>query len=138
MIYSSGIVVVRKEKDKWQCLMLNNGGIWDFPKGKLEENENFIQAALRETKEESNVDNLSFDWGFVFFQTKPYQKGKKRKTARYYLARMVSGEPRIMPNLKTGRKEHQFFSWFYFSDLPELQERINLVADWANSTIKGK
>ena len=45
----SKILMVQENKD-------NKKGKWNMPAGKLEENESIIDAAIRETKEETNID----------------------------------------------------------------------------------
>ena len=50
--------VVEKEKN---ILMVFRSGKWELPKGKLERNENFESAAVREIKEECNVDTKIID-----------------------------------------------------------------------------
>ena len=43
--------------DKNEVLIVkHNAGHWDFPKGHMEEGENEYQTALREVKEETNLD----------------------------------------------------------------------------------
>ena len=55
--YSYGIVVYSRFKDKYNFLLLKRKEGWlDFPKGHIEEGETGIQAALRETMEESGVN----------------------------------------------------------------------------------
>ena len=39
-------------------LMIKRFGLWDFPKGKIEEGESNSEAALREVQEETAVENL--------------------------------------------------------------------------------
>lgn len=68
--------VVTKEKD---ILMVHRAGKWELPKGKLEKNESFQMAAIREIKEECNVsaeiiDDICSTWytymikGRIFFK----------------------------------------------------------------------
>jgi len=45
--------------DKDQILMIHRFEHWDFPKGKIEENESQEQAALREVMEETGVEELT-------------------------------------------------------------------------------
>ena len=55
MIYekSCGCVVF----DEGKVLMIqHNEGHWDFPKGHVEGNETEVQTAIREVKEETNID----------------------------------------------------------------------------------
>lgn len=48
--------VVLNEKGEFLVILRN--GIWDLPKGKLEKNESFESAALREVEEETGLDQL--------------------------------------------------------------------------------
>ena len=54
----SGIVVLRKFGKKWKVLALELNGKYDLPKGKIEKKETELQAAVRETKEESGIEDL--------------------------------------------------------------------------------
>jgi len=49
--------IVKNEKE--QFLMIYRLGKWDFPKGKVEKEENLELAALREVKEETGIENLT-------------------------------------------------------------------------------
>ena len=57
-VKSSGALVFRYDKEKkLEFLLVKiNGGNWGFPKGHIEENENEIEAAKREIKEETGLD----------------------------------------------------------------------------------
>ena len=81
---SSGVVVVSLVQRKLKYLLLRAYRNWDFPKGLVEAGEEPIDAALREVREETTLDDLSFDWGLEFMETGPYNKGK---ISRYYIAR---------------------------------------------------
>lgn len=50
---SCGVVIFKEDK---VLLVHQNGGNWSFPKGHVEENETEYETAIRETKEETNVD----------------------------------------------------------------------------------
>ncbi len=52
-IVAAGGVVQNKHKD---VLMIYKNQIWDLPKGKIENNENSEKTAIRELKEETNVE----------------------------------------------------------------------------------
>ena len=81
---SAGVVVVSVVERKLKFLLLRAYRNWDFPKGIVEAGEAPIDAALREVREETTLDDISFDWGMVFTETGPYNKGK---ISRYYIAR---------------------------------------------------
>jgi 8-oxo-dGTP pyrophosphatase MutT (NUDIX family) len=86
---SSGVVVVSLLQRKLKYLLLRAYRNWDFPKGLVEAGEEPIDAALREVREETTLDDLSFDWGLEFMDTGPYNKGK---ISRYYIARSKQSE----------------------------------------------
>lgn len=55
--HSAGAVVFYQKGKKREYLLLKYlGGHWGFPKGHIEIHENPIKAALREIKEETNLD----------------------------------------------------------------------------------
>ena len=86
-VLSCGAVVVRETPQGWRFLMLRAFSHWDFPKGLLENGEDPKQAALREVREETTLDDLAFPWGEEFCETGPYSRGK---VARYYLAKTAA------------------------------------------------
>lgn len=47
------------KNDKEEFLFMMRRGKWDLPKGKLDDNETFEMAAVREAKEECGLDGLS-------------------------------------------------------------------------------
>ncbi|WP_330463158.1 bis(5'-nucleosyl)-tetraphosphatase [Metamycoplasma gateae] len=54
---SCGAVVLRNVESKLYVLLVQQtAGHWTFPKGHVENNETEIETALREVKEETNVD----------------------------------------------------------------------------------
>ena len=58
---SAGVVVYYRNTDKnaIEYLLLHYpGGHWGFPKGKIEKSENLQEAALREVKEETGLDDV--------------------------------------------------------------------------------
>lgn len=69
---SAGILVYKKEDNKYKVLLAHMGGPywqnviyggWSIPKGEFNQGENALKAALREFKEETNVNtscNLEF------------------------------------------------------------------------------
>jgi len=56
-IISAGLFIVRKDKKLLIAHPTNHkSNFWSIPKGKVEDNETFLEAALRETFEETNLD----------------------------------------------------------------------------------
>ena len=79
MIKSAGIFIVRKDGKLLICHPTKDEtDNWSIPKGKVEDGESFIDAAIRETYEETNID-LTKHYDFAIHKFKPvmYKHGKK-------------------------------------------------------------
>ena len=130
---SSGVVVVSVAQRKLKFLLLRAYRNWDFPKGLVEAGEEPIDAALREVREETTLDDLSFDWGLEFMETGPYNKGK---ISRYYIARSKRSEVQLPINPDLGRPEHHEARWVDFSQaLAMVSPRLQPVVQWAHTVI---
>ena len=87
---SCGAVVFREKDYKKQILLIRhvNGGHWAFPKGHVEEGETEIQTAIREVKEETNIDvEVNEEYRY---STKYSPKENVIKEVIYFLARNIS------------------------------------------------
>jgi 8-oxo-dGTP pyrophosphatase MutT (NUDIX family) len=130
---SSGVVVVSLAQRKLKYLLLRAYRNWDFPKGLVEAGEKPIDAALREVREETTLDDLSFDWGLEFMDTGPYNKGK---ISRYYIARSTRSDVLLPVNPELGRPEHHEARWVDFAKaLTMVSPRLEPVVRWAHSII---
>ena len=130
---SSGVVVVSLVQRKLKFLLLRAYRNWDFPKGLVEAGEEPIDAALREVREETTLDDLSFDWGLEFMDTGPYNKGK---VSRYYIARSKETQVRLPINPDLGKPEHHEACWVdYAKALTMVSPRLQPVVQWAYATI---
>jgi bis(5'-nucleosidyl)-tetraphosphatase len=126
-------VVVNVVRPALKFLLLRAYKNWDFPKGLVEAGEEPIDAALREVREETTLDNLSFDWGLQFMNTGPYNKGK---ISRYYLARSTETHISLPINPQLGVPEHHEARWVYFDDaLAMVSPRLVPVLHWARGMI---
>ena len=130
---SSGVVVVNVVRPTVHFLLLRAYRNWDFPKGLVEPGEQPVDAALREVREETTLDNLSFDWGMDFMETGPYNKGK---ISRYYIARSSDTAVRLPVNPDLGMPEHHEARWLQFDQaLQLLTPRLLPVLHWARNII---
>jgi 8-oxo-dGTP pyrophosphatase MutT (NUDIX family) len=130
---SCGAVVVRQTADGWKTILLRAFHHWDFPKGIRESGEEPMQAAIRETDEETGIQDLAFNWGDRFFETGPYSKGK---VARYYLAQTDQEAINMGLSPETGEPEHHEWRWVSFDEAYDLgSPRVRSIVQWARQVI---
>ena len=104
---SAGIVLFRRENDKILFLLLHYpSGHWDFVKGKMEKGETYHETAIRETKEETGITDISFldnfeEWIQYNFQ---YEGELVNKKVVFFLAETKTKEIEIS-------HEHLDFTW---------------------------
>lgn len=85
---SCGCIVINDKNEI--LLILHNAGHWDFPKGHVEDGETEIQTAIREVKEETNIDvEVNEEYRY---STKYSPKEDVIKEVIYFLARNISNE----------------------------------------------
>jgi len=126
---SAGAVVVRDTAQGRRFLLLRAFNHWDFPKGLVENDESPRDAAIREVREETTIDDLAFPWRDVHTETGPYSRGK---TARYYLATTHATSISLPMNPETGRAEHSEYRWVDFDTAWRLvSPRVRPVLEWA-------
>ena len=130
---SCGVVLARRTDEGWLTLLLRAYHHWDFPKGLQEDGEDPLEAARREVREETSIENLDFQWGDRFMETGPYSKGK---TARYYLASTDQAVVVMGPSPETGEPEHQEWRWVTFDEAYDLTTpRVRSVVQWARQVV---
>ena len=102
---SCGCVVINENK---VLLVRQNKGHWEFPKGHVEENETEKETAIREVKEETNLDvEIISDKRYVIQYVT--DKGND-KMAVYFIAKPLSMD------LERQVSEIQTLDWFEFDD----------------------
>ncbi len=128
--FSAGIVPIYRSPGAPDLfLILRCYNYWDFPKGGVLEDESQLNAALRELKEETTLENVDFAWGEIFTETPVYARNK---VARYYLAKAMKLEVALPINPLLGRAEHHEFRWLTYEDARQLlNPRIQTILDWA-------
>lgn len=123
---SAGAIIYFFENEPKFLLLKNTlkTTYWEFPKGKIEENENIDETAIREVEEETELDNLEIIPGFKesinwFFR---FQGELISKEAVYLLVKI----PKEDKNKVKINKEHQDFSWLSFK---EAQNKIKIKSN---------
>jgi len=115
---SAGIVVYTYTGNGLEYLLLHYlGGHWDFPKGKLEDGETWLEAALRELEEETGIDDIQIHRGFLesfSYRFKDYDGVFTQKTV-YFFVGLCSGKSVVLSH------EHQGYEWLVY---PEAHQRL--------------
>ena len=111
---TAGIIVYRKTSEGPKFLLLyHRGSYWNFPKGHVEREEKSLDAAIRETHEETGLrrSELKLIPNFKTYERFYFRRGKETifKIVIIYLAETL--EPRIKISF-----EHQGYGWFLFLD----------------------
>jgi len=133
--FSAGIITYHKENGTIRYVLLHYpGGHWDFPKGKIEKGENKQQTAVRELKEETELDVAEILSGFednveYFFRAEGHLFFK---TVSFLLGRVETTKVVLS-------HEHQGFGWF---DYKKAYERLTYqnskdVLEHVNKFLKG-
>ena len=91
---SCGAIVYRKFHGNTEILLIRHikSGYWSFPKGHVEKGETEPETAIREIKEETNIDVL-IDTGFRETVTFCPRRDTS-KTVVYFVAKAISHDAR--------------------------------------------
>jgi len=133
--FSAGLIVYRNTPQGPRFLLLYHGGrYWNFPKGHIEDQKNVvtsssgditeintretsIEAAIRETKEETGIspNKLSIKKNFKAVERFQFRRNREQifKVVIFYLAETTETEIKISP-------EHEGFGWFQYKDARHL------------------
>lgn len=106
---SAGCIIIDNDK---VLLVQQSSGNWGFPKGHLEKGESETEAAIRETKEETNLDVKIVDSGARYSIEYNTDKGT-HKEAVYFLATRTSEE------IVRQESEINEIKWFDFKEALE-------------------
>jgi bis(5'-nucleosidyl)-tetraphosphatase len=100
----------------------------------IEPGETPLDAARRETREETLLDDLVLRWGEDFRETEPYGGNK---VARYYVAESPGGVVHLPVSADLGRPEHHEFRWVSAAEAKRLlRPRLQEIFTWANSLVE--
>jgi len=108
---SAGIVLYRIEDSKKLFLLLHYpSGHWDFVKGKMEKGESTHETAIRETKEETGITDITIVENFeewIEYNFK-YQGELVQKKVVFFLAETKTKEIKIS-------YEHNGYTWMDYN-----------------------
>ncbi|KRE59702.1 NUDIX hydrolase [Paenibacillus sp. Soil750] len=105
---SAGGVVYRQIGDEIQILLIEDRyRKLAFAKGRMEAGETIEQAALREIKEETNIDGKIIQPLIInYYQFEHTEHGQVEKETHYYLVEALSGELKAQTEEIRGVKWH--------------------------------
>jgi len=109
--HSAGAVIFNTETKEFLVLRkIYRSDYWEFPKGKIDKNETAEQAAVREVKEETNLD-IKIIPGFKETIKYFFKEGSKfvNKDVIFFIAKTASKAVTIS-------KEHTAFAWLSYED----------------------
>jgi len=124
MITSAGFIIL---KDKKILLLKSKKKHFDFPKGHVEPGEQIFQAAIRELKEETNIDieDIKIIGGPDIISYKVIEQNEiKDKNVYYYYALLISNK-----EIKLS-KEHDYYVWVPIDEAQKyvkFKEQLNLI-----------
>ena len=124
----AGIIVVRSFPNGLKVLALQkHNGVYDIPKGAIDENEFPLEAALRETEEEASITQLDFKWGLIHIVN---------SELTCYVAQ-TDQDPRIKRNPHSGIIEHSAALWLdWNSILSNTDSYLVPCLTWAKGVIE--
>jgi 8-oxo-dGTP pyrophosphatase MutT (NUDIX family) len=130
---AAGAVVFRRTDGGPRLLLLRAYKNWDFPKGLIEPGETELDAAKRETREETGLTELDFPFDDAHKDTFPYAGGK---IARYFLAETGESKIELPVSAELGRPEHHEWRWVSFDEAENLlPPRLGVILEWARRTL---
>ncbi len=123
---SAGAIIFKRDKEIKYLLLFRKkeehfNALWSFPRGKIEKNENELDAAKREIEEETGLKDINFLENFKekinWFYKKDNQVIYKEST--FFLAEYKSGEIKIS-------EEHDDYKWCNYEETIELLKFKNI------------
>uniref|UniRef100_A0A5F8HCF0 Bis(5'-nucleosyl)-tetraphosphatase [asymmetrical] n=1 Tax=Monodelphis domestica TaxID=13616 RepID=A0A5F8HCF0_MONDO len=127
-----GLIIFRRRtipkvsNDSIQFLMLQTSygtHHWTPPKGHVDPGENDMEAAIRETQEESGLDTTQLIIVEGFKSELNYLVNKKHKTVVYWLAEVKDYNVEIHLS-----REHQAYRWLNLEEACKIAHYKNLEA----------
>ena len=129
-----GIVLINSENKVFVAKRIDNPkNFWQMPQGGVDNNEDFLSAALRELKEETSIDKVKLIQELEGMTTYELPdnllgliwKGKYRgQKQKWFLMKFIGEEGEI--NLKTKRPEFLEWKWINIKDLTDVVVNFKL------------
>ncbi|OQV13848.1 putative Bis(5'-nucleosyl)-tetraphosphatase (asymmetrical) [Hypsibius exemplaris] len=127
-LQAAGIVVYKLVEGRILYLLLQTSYMkhhWTPPKGFVDDNEDILTTALRETQEEAGLSKADFVLDPTFKESFTYFDPSKQgnKTAHYFLARVA--DPAKVQVTLSG--EHQDYKWLDRTEASQYAEHADMA-----------
>ena len=129
-----GIVILNKENKIFVAKRIDNPkNFWQMPQGGVDKGEKFFEAALRELKEETSIENVTLlkeIEGYISYELPDYLlgiiwKGRyKGQTQKWYVMRFNGNDDEI--NINTKKPEFLEWKWINVKDLTNVVVHFKL------------
>ena len=123
-----GIILLNHENNVFVGKRIDNPkNSWQMPQGGVDQNENFLQAAKRELKEETGIKSVKlikeldgwFKYDLPKYLLGKLWKGKYRGQKQKWFVMRFLGKPDEI-NVKTKNPEFFDWKWIELSKLPDV------------------
>jgi len=102
IIKAAGGVLYNKEKSPQTILLIKRNGVWDLPKGKLEEGESIEECSAREVAEEVGVSLPSIHEFLCETYHEYEMNGEKIGKKTYWFSMETDQSENLKPQLEEG------------------------------------
>lgn len=119
---SCGAIIFNNKNEV--LLIQQNSGNWGFPKGHMEKGETEIQTAIREIKEETNLD-IQIDNSYRY-ELSYLQREDMTKTVVYFVATLTNENKQV----QIQEKELQNYKWTQKEEVANTLTYNNLKEIW--------
>ena len=122
-----GIMLVNKEKKIFVGKRIDNRAAWQMPQGGVDQDENIVDAAKRELKEETGVSSIKiikksdkiYTYDLPDYLLGKIWKGRfKGQEQTWFLAQFLGEDEEI--NLDQKNAEFKKWKWVNIDELPDL------------------
>lgn len=126
-LIAAGGVLYRNRDEKLEIIMIKRNGVWDLPKGKLEEDESISECALREVAEEIGLNDLPILEGKIGVSIHTYsEKGEQiEKTTYWYRMKSNEVSDSFIPQIEEGVTE---VIWYSLDEAKKIVGYDNLLS----------
>ncbi len=129
----AGFLLLKRNAPEVLVLCLRIYSSFDLPKGKIEDGESELEAAVRETYEETNVKDIDMPYGNA--NVVLANSGKNKKLVVLFVG-TTDEEPVIKKNPETNVYEHHGYAWLTLNEAEvKLHDYLRPAIGWLRDVI---